>query len=115
VNRYLRDCTDGCFTAKDFRTWAASVLSFASLLEMGPAPSATGAKRNIRAVVVQVAARLGNSPAVCRRSYIHPLLIDAYQDGSLFDWQRHQPEMETLEGLDRDEGSLLAFIEEVCT
>ena len=114
VNRYLRDCTEGYFTAKDFRTWAATVLSFASLLELGPAPSSTGAKRNICAVIVQVAARLGNSPAVCRRSYIHPLLIDAYQDGSLFDWQRRQQGKESLEGLAPDEGSLLAFIEAAC-
>lgn len=112
VNRYLRDCTAGDFTAKDFRTWAATVQCFSSLLKIGPAASPTRAKRNIREAIAQVAERLGNTPAVCRRSYIHPLLIDAYQDGSLFDWQGLQKEMPGFDGLDRNEGSLLAFLEE---
>lgn len=114
VNGYLRACAEDCFTAKDFRTWAAAVLCFANLLKMGPAPSPAGAKRRLGEVVAQVAARLGNTPAVCRRSYIHPLIIDAYLDGSLFDWQQGHQETQAPAGLDQDEGRLLAFLEEAC-
>ncbi|HLO63269.1 MAG TPA: DNA topoisomerase IB [Azonexus sp.] len=114
VNRYLRDCTDDYVSAKDFRTWAASVLCFSCLLGMGPAPSPTRAKRNIGEASRRVAERLGNTPAVCRRSYIHPLLIDAYQDGSLFAWQQSHPDSGLVEGLNPDEERLLAFLEEAC-
>lgn len=114
VNSYLRACTEGCFTAKDFRTWAGTVLCFANLLEVGPAPSPTRAKRNVNEVVARVAERLGNTPAVCRRSYIHPVVINAYLDGSLFDWQQGRGEPGTEDGLDQDEGRLLAFLEDAC-
>lgn len=114
VNGYLRACTEGYFTAKDFRTWAGTVLCFANLLEIGPAPSPTWAKRNINEMIARVAERLGNTPAVCRRSYIHPVVIDAYLDGSLFDWQRSWKEVDAVGGLDQDEGKLLAFLEEAC-
>ncbi|HJW24540.1 MAG TPA: DNA topoisomerase IB [Rhodocyclaceae bacterium] len=116
VNSYLRNCTDGNFTAKDFRTWAGTVLCFAALLEAGPAPSPTRAKRSVNEVVARVAERLGNTPAVCRKSYIHPVVIDAYVDGSLFDWQSRQSEATPAaqEGLNGDEAGLLAFLEERC-
>lgn len=114
VNRYLRDCVEEYVSAKDFRTWAGSVLCFSSLLETAPAPSPTRAKRNIREAIRLVAERLGNTPAVCRRSYIHPLLIEAYMDGSLFEWQLRHPEIDAMEGLNPDEARFLAFLEEAC-
>ena len=114
VNSYLRACTADDFTAKDFRTWAGSVLCFVHLLAIGPAPSPTQAKRQLREAITQVAERLGNTPAVCRRSYIHPRLIDAYQDGSLFNWHRRQPDTGSVGGLGQDEARLLAFLEEDC-
>lgn len=113
VNGYLRACADDDFTAKDFRTWAGSVLCFEQLRALGPAASATQAKRNIRAVLNRVAERLGNTPAVCRRSYVHPLLLESYQDGSLSAWQPDDepPGMAGGDGLERDEAQLLAFLE----
>ncbi|HKG24294.1 MAG TPA: hypothetical protein VKB09_01545 [Thermomicrobiales bacterium] len=83
VNAYLREAMGEEFTAKDFRTWAGSVLAAQELLRCGPAESETAARRNTVAAIQTVSERLGNTPAVCRRCYVHPAVIDAYQDGTL--------------------------------
>ena len=85
MNEYLRDITGEDFTAKDFRTWAGTVLCTIALRTIDQAPSETQAKRNVAEVVKTVASRLGNTPAVCRKSYIHPNVIEAYLDGSMLD------------------------------
>jgi len=82
VNTYIREATGGDFTAKDFRTWAATVLAVRALLEED-ADGESNAKSSVRRAVKQVAARLGNTPAVCRSSYIHPEVFASYMDGSL--------------------------------
>jgi DNA topoisomerase-1 len=84
VNRYIRDLAAQDFTAKDFRTWAGTVLAARELNAMGPASSATAAKKAIVAAIKQVSQRLGNRPAACRKYYIHPAVLEAYEDGSLF-------------------------------
>jgi DNA topoisomerase-1 len=83
VNDYVRDATGMDFTAKDFRTWAGTVLAAQTLvgLDAGDAPSQS--KRKIAQAVAAVAERLGNTKAVCRKCYIHPAVFDAYVDGSL--------------------------------
>jgi len=81
VNDYLREISGEDFTAKDFRTWAGTVLAARALYDVGPAETKTEARRNIAAAVQQVADRLGNTPAICRKSYIHPEIIRAYEDG----------------------------------
>jgi DNA topoisomerase-1 len=83
VNRYLREITGRDFTAKDFRTWAGTVLAANALARRPPAASAAQAKRVAKAAVEKVAERLGNTPAICRKSYVHPAVIDAYLDGTL--------------------------------
>ncbi|WP_428938228.1 DNA topoisomerase IB [Fontivita pretiosa] len=83
VNDYLRQIGRGEFTAKDFRTWTATVLAARALRELGPWQSRAQAKRNIRLAVETVAKRLGNTSVVCRRCYIHPVVFEAYLDGSL--------------------------------
>jgi DNA topoisomerase-1 len=83
VNDYLRALTGGEVTAKDFRTWAGTVLAANLLHEMCPADSATAAKRQIRAALQQVAARLGNTVAICRKCYVHPSVLDAHAAGGL--------------------------------
>ena len=83
VNAYLREATGADVTAKDFRTWAGTVLAAASLAEMEPFTSGTSAKRNLRQVIAQVAERLGNTAAVCRKCYIHPEISSAYLTGAL--------------------------------
>jgi DNA topoisomerase-1 len=85
VNRYLRDISGQDFTAKDFRTWAGTVLAACELNEEGPAATATAEKQAVVAAVKSVARRLGNRPATCRKYYIHPAILDAYHEGTLFD------------------------------
>ena len=81
VNDYLREITGQYFTAKDFRTWAGSVLACELLQAFEPFTSTTQAKKNIVDAIKSVAGRLGNTPAVCRKCYIHPAVLDAYLNG----------------------------------
>jgi DNA topoisomerase IB len=82
VNDYLKDAAGGDFSAKDFRTWHATVLA-AVAVAVAPAPrSETARKRTIAAAVADVAEHLGNTPAVCRSSYIDPRVFDRYAEGA---------------------------------
>jgi DNA topoisomerase-1 len=83
VNRYLRDASGGDFTAKDFRTWAGTVLAYRALRAAEPADGDAAARRVVTGAVRDAAERLGNTPAVARRSYVHPAVVDAYLEGSL--------------------------------
>jgi DNA topoisomerase-1 len=83
VNAYLREITGEDYTAKDFRTWSATVLAGAALRECEKSDSATRAKKNVLKAIEAVAGVLGNTATVCRKSYIHPAIFDAYSDGSL--------------------------------
>lgn len=78
VNAYLREIAGAEFSAKDFRTWAGTVLALRALQAAPPAATQAEAKRQTRAAVEAVAAQLGNTPAVCRKCYIHPLVISDY-------------------------------------
>ena len=81
VNEYLREITGQHFTAKDFRTWAGSVLACGLLRDLGPFNSAAEAKKNVVAAIAKVAAKLGNTPSVCRKCYVHPAVLEAYLGG----------------------------------
>lgn len=88
VNQYLREITGGEFTAKDFRTWTGTVLAALALREYaeydGEAQiSETMAKKNVIAAIDRVSKSLGNTPAICRKCYVHPEVVSAYMDGSL--------------------------------
>ena len=83
VNAYLREISSEEFTAKDFRTWAGTVLACRALQEFEMYSSATQAKKNIAQAVKDVATRLGNTPTVCRKCYIHPVVIESYLRGKL--------------------------------
>lgn len=78
VNAYLREISGAAITAKDFRTWTGTVLAALALAEYEKADSAAAAKRNVRAAIEQVSARLGNTPTICRKCYVHPQVIDSY-------------------------------------
>jgi DNA topoisomerase-1 len=82
VNAYLREVAGEDFTAKDFRTWAGTVLAAKALAEVATFASAAEAKRNVVKAIESVARRLGNTKAVCRKCYIHPAILDAYMDGA---------------------------------
>jgi DNA topoisomerase-1 len=85
VNAYLRAVTEAVFTAKDFRTWGGSVTAAEALVELGPPRSAADAKRKIVAAIDAAAARLNNTRAVCRKSYVNPRVPESYVEGSLAD------------------------------
>ena len=82
VNAYLRQVAGEEFTAKDFRTWAGTVLA-ASALRGGVFESEPEAKRNVARAIETVAKRLGNTPAICRRCYVHPAVVEAYFEKTL--------------------------------
>lgn len=83
VNEYLKEITGADFTAKDFRTWAGTVLAALALQEFEAFDSEAAAKRNITRAIEQVAGRLGNTVSICRKCYVHPEIFDAYLEGSL--------------------------------
>ena len=83
VNQYLNSITGQHFTAKDFRTWSGTVLAAAALRELGPCDSATQLKKNVVEAIKSVAAKLGNTPAVCRKCYVHPAVLDHYLAGRM--------------------------------
>ncbi|GAA0867938.1 DNA topoisomerase IB [Brevundimonas basaltis] len=83
VNAYIREAMGGQFSAKDFRTWAGTVSTARALRELEPPASPTEAKRRITVCVKAVAGLLGNTPTVCRSSYVHPKVFELYQDGRL--------------------------------
>jgi DNA topoisomerase-1 len=113
VNDYLREITGQEFTAKDFRTWAGTVLAAWALRELQAGRTKTEAKRNMLRAVERVAGRLGNTVAVCRKCYVHPVVFDAYLDGTLIDTlqQRLDHEVRAGEGhLQREEMAVLALL-----
>ena len=99
VNAYLREISGDDITAKDFRTWHGTVLAALALQEFEKLDSQAGAKRNIRDAIQKVAARLGNTPTICRKCYIHPEIITTYIEGSLLLELKHKVEEELREDL----------------
>jgi DNA topoisomerase-1 len=83
VNDYLREITGEDYTAKDFRTWSGTVLAALALQEFEKFDSEAQAKKNIVRAIESVAQKLGNTPSVCRKCYVHPAVLDAYLDGFL--------------------------------
>lgn len=83
VNDYLREVGEAEITAKDFRTWAGTVLAAMALAEFERFDSETTAKRNIRSAIEMVASRLGNTTTICRKCYVHPEVLNSYLDGTL--------------------------------
>ena len=113
VNEYLKEIAGAEFTAKDFRTWAGTVLAAMSLQEMEAVDEEAKAKHNVVAAIEQVAERLGNTPAICRKCYVHPAVIESYLDGTLADSlkERVKEEIaEELDGLPPEEAAVLVLL-----
>jgi DNA topoisomerase-1 len=113
VNDYLREISGQDFTAKDFRTWAGTVLAAWALREFQQVDSQAQAKRNVMRAVERVAEWLGNTPAVSRKSYVHPGVIDAYLDGDVVREVRKTADevlSETLPDLAPQEAAVLALL-----
>jgi DNA topoisomerase I len=104
VNAYIREITGEDFTAKDFRTWGGTGLAALALEEIGAAETQTDQKKNIIEAIKRVSQRLGNRPATCRKYYVHPAVLDAYSDGSLFD------ELKKCTGSQRQEGCVMSVV-----
>ena len=83
VNDYLRDITGEDVSAKDFRTWAGTVLAVMALGTLGPFANQTQAKMNVRRAIEAVATKLGNTPTICRKCYVHPDVLVCYFEGTL--------------------------------
>jgi DNA topoisomerase-1 len=114
VNDYLREITGEDFTAKDFRTWSGTVLAALGLRAFEAFDSEAGAKRNVRTAIEEVAQRLGNTPTICRKCYIHPEILDCYLEGALVEHMRDAVESELSEDLGRlrpEEAAVLALLQ----
>lgn len=83
VNAYLREFASADVSAKDFRTWAGTVLTVLALGAIGPFANQNQAKANIRRAIGAVAVKLGNTVSICRKCYIHPLVLACYLEGKL--------------------------------
>lgn len=114
VNDYLRRIAGNDFTAKDFRTWAGTVLAATALKEFEAFDSESQAKKNIVAAIERVAERLGNTRSVCRKCYVHPAILDSYIDGTLARTlqQRAEREMKRIATLPAEEAAVLALLQQ---
>ena len=115
VNDYLRAITDEPFTAKDFRTWAGTVLACSLLRELGGCETQSAAKKNVVEAIKTVAERLGNTPSVCRKCYVHPQVIETYLDGAMvkaFEKHVKKEVARSPHALRREELDLLHLLEE---
>jgi DNA topoisomerase-1 len=112
VNRYLQEITGQPFTAKDFRTWTGTVLAALALRDFEACDSQAQAKKNVVAAIESVSKRLGNTPAVCRKCYVHPDIINTYLDGDLLAELRAEIEdlQDDPDGLNADERRVLRFL-----
>jgi DNA topoisomerase-1 len=112
VNGYLKQIAGDEFTTKDFRTWNGTVLAAAALRELKAPEGAAKSqlKRNIVQAVETVARRLGNTKAVCRRCYIHPAIIQAYEEGALTRSLRRRGAKNGSGGLNADEAAVAAYL-----
>lgn len=115
VNDYLYEISGKSFTAKDFRTWAGTVLAAQALKEFEKFETPAEAKRNMLDAIRRVAGRLGNTPAICRKCYIHPVIFETYLDGSLVTRLKRAIEhrlTSELKQLRPDEGAVLMLLQQ---
>jgi DNA topoisomerase-1 len=115
VNDYLREITGEDYTAKDFRTWSGTVLAALALQEFEKFDSEAQAKKNIVRAIETVAEKLGNTPSVCRKCYVHPAVLDSYMDGSMVEGLLARAEEELAEDLHElqpEEAAVLAMLQQ---
>jgi DNA topoisomerase I len=113
VNDYLKEITGRDITAKDFRTWAGTVLAAMALSELESFDSTAQAKRNLRAAIEKVSGKLGNTPTICRKCYVHPEVLSSYMDGNLVLELKSKAEnelREDVQSLKPEEAAVLALL-----
>ena len=115
VNDYLREISGEDYTAKDFRTWSGTVLAALALQEFEKFDSEAQARKNIVRAIESVAEKLGNTPSICRKCYVHPVVLEAYLDGAVLDVLRERTEkklQEDLHALQPEEAAVLAMLQQ---
>lgn len=115
VNAYLQEITGEEFTAKDFRTWAGTVMAAMALQAQETFENNSQAKKNVKTAISAVAQVLGNTPAVCRKCYVHPAVLETYLDGSLIEGLKIQTEKtleKSFQHLRSGEAAVLSFLQE---
>ncbi len=118
VNEYLHEASGEEITAKDFRTWAGTTLAAAALKEFEAFDTEAAAKKHLVLAVERVAKELGNTPAICRKCYIHPAVFEGYLDGSLLEGLKSRadeildgaPGSGAAEGLTAEEIAITAYL-----
>lgn len=112
VNAYLKEIAGHDFTAKDFRTWNGTVLAATTLQGLEPFVTSREAKRNLTATIKEVAQHLGNTPAICRKCYIHPSVMESYLKGELAGaFKRYRKVVDPKGVLDAEEVTVVRFLE----
>ena len=114
VNTYLKEISGEDVTAKDFRTWHGTVLAALALQEFQKFDNQAGAKKNIKEAIQRVATRLGNTPTICHKCYIHPEILTTYIEGSLLLEVKRKVEAELrddLPGLKPEEAAVLTLLQ----
>jgi DNA topoisomerase-1 len=109
VNDYIREISGDDFSAKDFRTWTGTMACAILLAESEFAETQSDRKTRVAAVIKDVAQRLGNTPAVCRKCYVHPDVVEAYMEGGRLDLQR---KLRSTKGLLPEEVFVVALLRE---
>ena len=115
VNAYLKEITGENFTAKDFRTWAGTKLAAEALSSFEVFDSEASAKKNVVEAIESVSKKLGNTPTICRKSYVHPAVIDAYLDGDTVSTLEQRAEQEirkNLGHLEPEEAAVLVLLQQ---
>ena len=115
VNAYLHEVAGAEFTAKDFRTWAGTVLAALALEECAEFDSEAQAKKNIVHAIEEVSKRLGNTPAICRKCYVHPAILGSYLEGSTLATLRQRAAQDlskSLGTLRPEEAAVLALLQQ---
>ncbi|MDQ6621928.1 MAG: DNA topoisomerase IB [Verrucomicrobiota bacterium] len=114
VNDYLQEITGEDFTAKDFRTWAGTVLAAVALNALDPSENKTAAKKNVKDAISAVAKILGNTPTVCRKCYVHPAVLETYLSGEMIEGLRRKTEqalVKNLPDLRSVEAAVMTFLQ----
>jgi DNA topoisomerase-1 len=115
VNEYLREITGEDYTAKDFRTWSGTVLAAMALQEFEKFDSEAQAKKNIVRAIESVAKKLGNTPTICRKCYVHPAVLEAYLDGAMLEALQYRAQKklaDEIHAFSPEEAAVLAFLQE---
>jgi DNA topoisomerase-1 len=114
VNDYLREISGEDYTAKDFRTWSGTLLAALALQEYEKVDSQAQAKKNVVRAIESVAEKLGNTPSICRKCYVHPAVIESYLDGTMLHALReraHEELVEEVHELAPEEAAVLALLQ----